>query len=112
MGGTGRGVRSAWGKQLPLCDHSGPEESGQMLVKGCQEQSGSLMPLLPKEERQDGEPAGAGTAGLNIKGRLRALSPVGRVLLARNPICFYSYFKNNYYFFPAIKVNHALLWKI
>lgn len=48
---VGVGVRSAWGKQLPLCGHLGPEESGQILGKSCQEQSGGLMPLLPKEER-------------------------------------------------------------
>lgn len=86
-------MHTAWGKQLPLCTHLGPEESGQMLGKSCQEQSGGLMPLLPKEKSQDGEPAGARAAGLNIKERLQAFSPVGRVWLARDPICFYSYFK-------------------
>lgn len=89
----GVGVSSAWGKQLPLCGHLGPEESGQILGKSCQEQSGGLMSLLPKEESQHGEPAGARTAGLNIKGRLQALSPTGRVWLVRDPICFYSCFK-------------------
>lgn len=51
-------------------------------------------PYLSVSQRESrGDPAGDRMVHLSIKGKLQALSPMGRVLQVRDPVCFYSYFK-------------------